>query len=233
MDSEKIGKLIKQIRQDNNLTQKQFAEKYNVSFQAVSKWETGKNIPDIALLKQMSNDFNFDLNELLDGKKSTKKRSYKRNTIIIIIMVIILLFLAFLYHQKTKGNDFQLDRITSECKDFNISGSVAYNDNKTSIYISDINYCGNDYKEKYDKIECILYESVNGKDNKISSAESTEPTTIQEFLPTVRFNVDNFNRSCDAYSNGNLYIDIIVTLKEDTKLSHKVPLNLSAVCENQ
>lgn len=47
MDQEKFGKFIKQIRKDHNLTQKQLAEKYNVTYQAVSKWETGKNMPDI------------------------------------------------------------------------------------------------------------------------------------------------------------------------------------------
>lgn len=45
MDQEKIGKLIKEIRQKNNLTQKQFADKYGITYQAVSKWENGKNMP--------------------------------------------------------------------------------------------------------------------------------------------------------------------------------------------
>ena len=51
MDQKKIGSLIKKLRIDNNLTQKEFALKYNVSFQAVSKWERGYNLPDIYLLK--------------------------------------------------------------------------------------------------------------------------------------------------------------------------------------
>ena len=58
MDQEKFGKFIKQIRKDHNLTQKQLAEKYNVTYQAVSKWETGKNMPDISLIKQIAKDFN-------------------------------------------------------------------------------------------------------------------------------------------------------------------------------
>ena len=39
MSQEEFGKLIKKIRQENNLTQKDLAEKYNVTYQAVSKWE--------------------------------------------------------------------------------------------------------------------------------------------------------------------------------------------------
>ena len=47
MDQEKIGNFIKEIRKKNNLTQKDLADKYNVTYQAVSKWENGKNMPDI------------------------------------------------------------------------------------------------------------------------------------------------------------------------------------------
>ena len=54
MEQNKIAKLIKQIRKDNNLTQKQFADKYNVTYQAVSKWENGINLPDMYLLKQIN-----------------------------------------------------------------------------------------------------------------------------------------------------------------------------------
>lgn len=41
MNQEKFGQLIKEIRKTNHLTQKQLAEKYHVTFQAVSKWERG------------------------------------------------------------------------------------------------------------------------------------------------------------------------------------------------
>ena len=99
MDQEKIGKFIKDLRIKNNLTQKEFADKYNVTYQAVSKWENGKNIPDISILKQMSKDFNIDINDLLDGETSKKKikTSYYIIGIIIIlfIMLIILIFKNF------------------------------------------------------------------------------------------------------------------------------------------
>ncbi len=58
MDQEKISKFIKKLRKENNLTQKQLADKYEVTYQAVSKWENGINLPDVILLKQMSKDFN-------------------------------------------------------------------------------------------------------------------------------------------------------------------------------
>ena len=81
MNQEKIGKLIKKIRQDNNLTQQELAKKYGITYQAVSKWENGKAIPDIALLKEICHDFNLDINDLLDG--NYKKKSINKKYILI------------------------------------------------------------------------------------------------------------------------------------------------------
>ena len=53
MNQEKISKFIKDIRIKNNLTQKDFADKFGVTYQAVSKWENGKNLPDINILKEI------------------------------------------------------------------------------------------------------------------------------------------------------------------------------------
>ena len=68
MNQEKFGAFIKKIRKKNNLTQKQLAEKYNVTYQAVSKWENGRNMPDTYLIRQISKDFNVSLDELFDGE---------------------------------------------------------------------------------------------------------------------------------------------------------------------
>ena len=73
MDQEKIGKFIKDLRIKNNLTQKEFADKYNVTYQAVSKWENGKNMPDLSLLKDICKDFDVSLDDLINGEKSVKK----------------------------------------------------------------------------------------------------------------------------------------------------------------
>ena len=63
MDPERIGKFIRQLRQENHLTQKQLAEQLGVTYQAVSKWENGKNIPDILMLKKISILYNIDMKE--------------------------------------------------------------------------------------------------------------------------------------------------------------------------
>ena len=77
MNQSKISETIKKIRKENKLTQKQLADKLNVTYQAVSKWENGLNIPDITILKEICTEFNIDINDLLDNKINNKKKNIK------------------------------------------------------------------------------------------------------------------------------------------------------------
>ncbi|WP_438466072.1 helix-turn-helix domain-containing protein [Streptococcus pluranimalium] len=62
---------LKELRTTNNLSQKQIAEKMNISQQAYSKWESGKNSPSLATLEKVANFFNLSIEELLtDGTTS-------------------------------------------------------------------------------------------------------------------------------------------------------------------
>ena len=74
MDPVRIGNLIKELRIKSNLTQNEFANKYGVTYQAVSKWENGKNIPDISVLKLICEDYNSSLDSILDGKVNKNKK---------------------------------------------------------------------------------------------------------------------------------------------------------------
>ena len=166
MDQEKFGKFIKEIRQKHNLTQKEFADKYHVTYQAVSKWENGKNMPDTALIKQISEDFDISLEELYNGefKNKKKKRFILLSVLILLIIIFIIIFLTLF-----KEEDFQFKTLSANCPNFTISGNIAYNDTKSAIYISNIEYCGGEETEKYKNIECVLYEKNGQAENEISS----------------------------------------------------------------
>jgi len=69
MDQIKIGKFIAGLRKSANLTQMQLAEKLNVTDRAVSKWETGKALPDVALMLELCDVFEITVNDLLCGEK--------------------------------------------------------------------------------------------------------------------------------------------------------------------
>ena len=67
MDLLRIGKYIQSQRKAAGLTQKQLAEKLNVSFQAVSKWENGDALPDAGLLLNLADILNTTTDKLLTG----------------------------------------------------------------------------------------------------------------------------------------------------------------------
>lgn len=229
MDQEKFGKLIKEIRKKNNLTQKQFADKYNVTYQAVSKWENGLNMPDTSLIRQISKDFNISLDELFDGMY--KKNNYKKRFIYVFIsifmfIIIVVLFL-FVFKFLNNDNDFQFKTLSSECKNFNISGNISYNENKSAIFINKIEYCGGRDVRKYKSIECTLYESNNDVERKIGSWKSQyENITLEEFLKDIVFSVDNYENTCKEYKENSLYLSINANDFNDTVISYKVPLKL-------
>lgn len=61
---------IKNLRKQEGLTQEEFAQKLLVSRQAVSNWENNRNLPDIALIIKMAEEFDISLNQLLLGEEA-------------------------------------------------------------------------------------------------------------------------------------------------------------------
>lgn len=252
MDTEKIGQLIKQIRKNNHLTQKDLALKYNITYQAVSKWENGKNIPDISLLKQICDDFNIDINSFLNGdyvasnekmvkqdnESKTKILNTKKKRVVLIILVlgIILTIIAVSFgYLKNKGKDFEFKTISSDCNNFTITGSVAYNDIKSAIYIANINYCGGVDDALYNSIECVLYEKNGNLENKISQVviKDEQPKKLEELLKNVSFNIDNYVHKCKEFRNHELHVEIKATRSDNQIKTYSVPLAMNNVCSDK
>ncbi len=68
MNQVKIGKFIAQCRKSKKLTQSQLAEKLNITDRAISKWETGKGMPDSSIMLELCNELDITVNELLSGE---------------------------------------------------------------------------------------------------------------------------------------------------------------------
>ena len=67
MDCQKTGQLIRQLRQEQNMTQLQLAEKLNISPKTVSKWECGAGCPDVSLLGELASILGVQADVLLQG----------------------------------------------------------------------------------------------------------------------------------------------------------------------
>lgn len=111
MDIEKIGLFIADLRKESKMTQKDLAEKLNVTIQAVSKWERGIGIPDISLFKPLGEIFKISVIELMEGERikendinikvdniiintlkhsQKEKRKIKKNTMIVILLTVLM-----------------------------------------------------------------------------------------------------------------------------------------------
>ena len=69
MDQIKIGKFIASCRKEQGMTQAVLAEKLGISGRAVSKWETGKSMPDSGIMLELCEMLKINVNELLSGER--------------------------------------------------------------------------------------------------------------------------------------------------------------------
>ncbi len=226
MNQEKIGKLIKEIRKKNHLTQQEFANLFGVTYQAVSKWENGKNIPDLAILKDICDTYHLDLNEVLDGKPKSKKKFIYIEILIFLIFCLILIFLFF-----KKSSSFEFKTISANCNNFHIVGSIAYNESKSSIYISHVDYCGTKDEQVYQKINCSLYEESENIKTKIEDCEAKEKITLEQYLHGVIFHVADYQRTCKNYQEDSLHLQIDAVDSNNNITTYDIPLKLEENCE--
>ena len=111
MDQEKIGKFIAALRKEQSITQKELAQRLGVSDKTVSKWETGRGLPEISIMQSLCKILGVSINELLTGdrldensyrekaeenlRKLMDRKSYKEVAIHIAISGVLFL-LAYL-----------------------------------------------------------------------------------------------------------------------------------------
>lgn len=227
MNQDKIGNFIKSIRLDNNLTQKEFANKFGVTYQAVSKWENGKNIPDISIIKSICEEYNLSIDEFLGTSSNNKKRT---NFLPYILLFIFLALGIFTIIHLNKNN-FEFKMISANCKDFEVTGSMAFNNDKTSIYISEINYCGKEIEKKYDNINCVLYEDNGNTKKVVEKCEIGTNETLESYLKNVRFHIDNYNSVCKKNNENSYFLEIEAKRADEDVKMYKIPLRVSNDCD--
>ena len=93
---EKIGSIIRNHRIAQGLTQEELSAKVFVSKQAVSKWETGKTLPDIEMVRKLCDILEISKDEILGGSIEETKKSRKWLWVVTIISVVSILVVLFL-----------------------------------------------------------------------------------------------------------------------------------------
>lgn len=219
---EEIGNVIKNIRKENNLTQSEFASILWVSSQAVSKWENGVSIPDISTLKEISNKFNVDLDYLITGKKKINKNILSKKYLIIILIFTLAIICIVLY--TLHKHNYEFKTLNGQTKDINVSGSVTYDDNKSSIYLN-VDYNAND-ENKYNYIKCTLYEKHEDILNIISEKiyDDSVKVSLKEYLKMISFVINDYSPSCKYFKDSTLYLEISAKIDDEKSVTYSIPI---------
>ena len=223
MNKQKIGDFIKKKRKEKGLTQKELAEKLEITDRAISKWERGINCPDISLLKDLCKILETDINELLSGKELDKVskedsedilvetvRTYtdiekKRRiklwflTISIIVIDIIFIFMMYLtYNQVNNTNSLTIDKIRGN----KIVNKV--------LYLSE--------KKEYDKLSNILFDTsyIDEKCN-----ENPDYICLLEEANKLGIEIES-HKLLESYFSGISYIENLELVIKYKDLEEKI-----------
>ncbi|XFA98664.1 helix-turn-helix domain-containing protein [Candidatus Izemoplasma sp. B36] len=105
MSNENIGLYLKELRTKKGLTQRELAKEIGLTHQAISRWENGKSIPDVDVLRILAKFYDVSVDEILQVSKNTtkpKKQKYISKILVSILIVFnVLCILQFLLFERT------------------------------------------------------------------------------------------------------------------------------------
>lgn len=166
IDNEKVGKFIENLRKEKGLTQQDLADILSVSNQAVSKWEGGRNLPDIAIQRVICDTFNITMEELHAGKRDIKKRNKtkkirKENKIfsialMCIVPVMVFFVVYFIINFRALKIYYSNSQITNEENSIRANLLIFKLPRKLIIFINNIYPCNYEVKDS-DLLDLKLY----------------------------------------------------------------------------
>ena len=130
-----IDKLIKKLRKEKKLTQEELGNLIGVSGKAVSKWERGQSLPDVAIIKKLSDNLGISSDELLQGKVNQNKENKKINYLLIILSVFLLIIMLIIFNYKKEENNLKEKETCTLIRTFYIDDIKNSND-ENYLYVT-------------------------------------------------------------------------------------------------
>ena len=229
MNIEKIGKFIKELREEKGLTQDELAKKIPISRQAISKWERGLAIPDAQILLKLSEFFSVSVNEILSGEKKNKynekeinqisltlykdRNNKKRIIKLLIILLITFIFIFLIYYFFTSYRSIKVYTVSGMNDNISFyNGIFVRTKEKIFFKIGDFNIL-----EDNGKIQSLTlyYLDTNNKKQLIVSNDDDNIS----FIDYIGYN-NYLDTSNIDYIIKNMYIEIVFKdKKENIKLT--------------
>jgi len=212
MDLEKIAKLIKTKRKEKGLTQEELARKINVTEKAISRWETGRGTPDIALLIPLSKELGVSVSEILSGKEDVKenqnfteivhyidetKKNKNKHIITISSIIYIMLLLLYLWYLRVDYNVSSSHHLT-------FLAEVIYNAFFISAVFLNNRFIANNYydsledRERMNRISYIMISIIY-------LIMLFNLTIYARYLDGFSYNLIPFKTILECFSNHTFY----------------------------
>lgn len=166
IDNEKVGKFIENLRKEKGLTQQDLADILSVSNQAVSKWEGGRNLPDIAIQRVICDTFNITMEELHAGERDIKKRNKTKKirkekkifsiALMCIVPVMVFFVVYFIINFRALKIYYSNSQITNEENSIRANLLIFKLPRKLIIFINNIYPCNYEVKDS-DLLDLKLY----------------------------------------------------------------------------
>lgn len=138
MEQKNIGKTICKLRKIKGLTQEELGKILNVGAKTISKWECGYGMPDISILKKISEEFDITVDELLDGKiieQDNVTIKYGKKLKIIIILFILFVISMFIILINNHGNEVFTENNCTVIRTYNVR-EIGNSNDENYLYVT-------------------------------------------------------------------------------------------------
>lgn len=227
MDINKIGRFIKELRLEKNISQNQLSEEIHVTRQAISNWENGKAIPDSDILLTLSSLFKVSINEILSGERNIsesnlqditlqlidenndKRRKIKR-ILLTSTISIISLFLIFLgFYFINNYNSIKVYSVNGKSTSFKTyNGIFVTTRNKFYLRLGKIRSRGQNNIDRVNKVK-LFYLNKDNRKVVILENDKTDILLDEDFGYKEYFYSNNLNTILN-----NMYLEITYNEKE-------------------
>lgn len=227
----KLGVVISKLRKEKGLTQKDLADKLNISDKAVSRWETGGSSPNMEMLLRISQFFNVPLNDLITARVSSddkddnlvkeiiqefsemNKRNSKRIRTVILATIIIVLILTIAIIFTNSYNRFKVYNVNLESEEiYSVTGIYVETKIKDSLYLDSLKIRDYEYSET-DTISVDLYFLKDGTEHILQSYSSLNKIRFINYQSYIK--VDDLSNYFD-----NLYLRVTIIDEKNNQTSY-------------
>lgn len=196
----KYGEIILELREKNNMTQRELGEKLDINSNAISKWEKGMTLPNEDNILKLNKIFNVSIEDIYNNEFSTKEKNWKEVIldfiksnfnlflVLFIINIILLIILSlYLFNNIGKCNYYNLETTN---QDYGINGSIITLPNRVNIAMSNLYLYDSQIKSSNYEISIYL---ENVLIYKIGNLEEPKENSIylKDYLKNINVNLSD------------------------------------------